>query len=264
MVRRILGHVSAHHAYDQAVRRFIDENDITGSSGVVSAVFESRLDSLEDSNLILDSSISSLSSSLSSSTQDITDINNSISSLSSSLSSSIYDVSVLDTGFSSLDTRVTSVSDALSLLSGSYTSLSGTVALLSASLGSTLTYNVGDYELSFDGDTLLTDADIYISGSGNNLYLHGTNEHGNPAKYEFSIENGGTIIKEVPHTDFGDEVSDPWFKFDGDTLLTHADIYVSGSGNYLYMNGTNRQGNYAKFYFDIVSGSVIIKESGST
>ena len=88
----------------------------------------------------------------------------------------------------------------------------------------------------------------------------GTNEFGNSAKFEFSIVNGGTIIKEVPHTDFGQEVEDPWFKFDGDTLLTHADIYVSGSGNYLYLNGTNRQGEYAKFYFDIVDGAVIIKE----
>ena len=109
----------------------------------------------------------------------------------------------------------------------------------------------------------MTDADVYISGSGNNLYLHGTNDQGEPAKFEFSIVNGGTIIQEVPHTDFGDEVDDPWFKFDGDTLLTHADIYVSGSNNYLYLNGTDENGDYGIFYFDIVSGSVIVKQTGS-
>lgn len=259
MVRRILGHVSAHHAYDQAVRRFIDENDITGSSDVVSAVFESRLDSLEDSNLILDSSISSLSSSLSSSVQDIVDIEASVSSLSSSLSASIYNVSVISSS-------LTQVSSSVSSLQSLYTALSQSVQVLSASIGSGGGLSVDiddDAELWFDGDTLLTNADVYISGSGNNLYIHGTNESGSPAKYEFSVVSGSTFIKEVPHTDFGAEVSDPWFKFDGDTLLTHADIYVSGSNNYLYLNGTNTAGDYALFYFDIVSGSVIIRETGS-
>ena len=122
---------------------------------------------------------------------------------------------------------------------------------------------IGPAELSFNGDTLLTDADVYISGSGNNLYLHGTNDQGEPAKFEFSIVNGGTIIQEVPHTDFGEEVDDPWFKFDGDTLLTHADIYVSGSNNYLYLNGTDENGDYGIFYFDIVNGQVIVKQTGS-
>jgi hypothetical protein len=120
-----------------------------------------------------------------------------------------------------------------------------------------------DAELIFDGDTLMTDADVYISGSGNNLYLHGTNYQGMPAKFEFSIISGSTFIQEVAHGNFGDSVDDPWFKFDGDTLVTHADIYVSGSGNRLYMNGTNETGGYAKYYFDIVSGSVMILESGS-
>ncbi len=233
----------------KAVAKFIDEKNITGSMEIVSAAFENRLDSLEDSNVVINASITSLSS---------------------SLSSSMYDISVNNSEILSVDSKVINLSSDFSSLSSSYTSLSssyvslsGTVALLSASLGNSFNYNVGDYELTFDGDTLLTNADIYISGSGNNLYLHGTNESGSAAKYEFTIENGGTVIKEVPYSDFGDQVDDPWFKFDGDTLLTHADIYVSGSGNYLYMNGTNRQGNYAKFYFDIVNGQVIIKESGS-
>jgi len=231
MARRTLGIISTHIAYDRAIAKFIDDNDVTGSSGIVTTVFESRLDTLEDSTSIMDTSINSLSSSLSASIQDITQISSSVASLSSL-----------------------------------YTELSQSVQLLSASIGSGGGISVDiddDAELYFNGDTLLTNADVYISGSGNNLYLHGTNETGDPAKYEFSIISGSTYISEVPHTDFGDEVSDPWFKFDGDTLLTHADIYVSGSNNYLYLNGTNTAGDYALFYFDIISGSVIIKETGS-
>ncbi len=109
----------------------------------------------------------------------------------------------------------------------------------------------------------MTDADVYISGSGNNLYLHGTNDQGLPAKFEFSIVSGSTYISEVPHSDFGEEIDDPWFKFDGDTLLTHADIYVSGSNNYLYLNGTDENGDYGIFYFDIVDGGVIVKQTWS-
>jgi hypothetical protein len=126
---------------------------------------------------------------------------------------------------------------------------------LSASVGSGGNINVEideDAELIFNGDTLMTNADVYISGSGNNLYLHGTNFYGNPAKYEFSVVSGSMFIEEVAPTDFGEEVSDPWFKFDGDTLLTHADIYVSGSNNYLFLNGTDENGDYGIFYFDIV------------
>jgi len=143
-------------------------------------------------------------------------------------------------------------------------SVSSSIALLSASIGELGGITVtGTSELTFDGDTLLTDANIYLSGASNNLYINGTNEQGNPAKYEFSVVSGGVFIDEVPESDFGDSVEDPWFKFDGDTLLTHADIYVSGSGNYLYMNGTNRDGEYAKYYFDVISGSVFVFESGS-
>ena len=67
----------------------------------------------------------------------------------------------------------------------------------------------------------------------------------------------------MPHTDFGESVSDPWFRFDGETLLTHADIYVSGANNYLYLNGTDENGDYGIFYFDIINGQVIIKQTGS-
>ena len=243
--RRTLGILSTHIANNYAMAKFIDDNNITGSSDIVTAVFESRLDILEDSNTSMDTSINSLSSSLSTSIQDIAQV-------SSSLSTSIQDIAQVSS----------SVTDLTSL----YAELSQSVQLLSASIGSGGGISVDiddDAELYFNGDTLLTNADVYISGSGNNLYLHGTNETGDPAKYEFSIISGSTYISEVPHIDFGDEVSDPWFKFDGDTLLTHADIYVSGSNNYLYLNGTNASGDYALFYFDIVSGSVMIKETGS-
>ena len=166
-----------------------------------------------------------------------------------------------------VDSELTSLSSSFSLsLTNLSSSISSSVAALSASIGASGGINVnvpGDAELYFNGDTLLTDADIYISGSGNNLYLHGTNELGYPAKFEFSISSGSTTISEVAASDFGDSIDDPWFKFDGDALITHADIYVSGSGNYLYLNGTNEQGEYAKYYFDIVDGNVIIAQSGS-
>ena len=186
--------------------------------------------------------------------------------LSSSLDSVISDVTLLSSSLDVVTGDITYLDAEMFSLSSSLASLSSSFALLSASIGSGGNLNVSipsDSELYFNGDTLMTDADVYISGSGNNLYLHGTNDQGMPAKFEFSIVDGGTIIQEVPHTDFGDEIDDPWFKFDGDTLLTHADIYVSGSNNYLYLNGTDENGDYGIFYFDIVEGRVIVKQTGS-
>ena len=254
--RRILGHLSPELEMGAAIKRWFDTNDLSGSA--ISQVFESRLDDVEDSQTtladsladevirakaaesVLTSNHTTLSSSVSTVISDLT-------SLSSSMSSSI----------STINTEVASLSSSVASLSQSFT-------LLSASIGSGGGLAVsGTAELSFNGDTLMTDADVYISGSGNNLYLHGTNELGQPAKYEFSIINGGTHISEVPHTDFGDEIDDPWFKFDGDTLLTHADIYVTGSNNYLYLNGTDENGDYGIFYFDIISGSVHVKHTSS-
>ena len=166
-----------------------------------------------------------------------------------------------------VDSELTSLSSSFSLsLTNLSSSISSSISALSASIGASGGINVdvpGDAELYFNGDTLMTNADVYISGSGNNLYLHGTNNQGIPAKFEFTIISGSTIISEVSHSDFGTEIDDPWFKFDGDTLLTHADIYVSGSNNYLYLNGTDDNGDYGVYYFDIVSGSVYIKQSGS-
>jgi|DEB0MinimDraft_4_1074332.scaffolds.fasta_scaffold12858_4 uncharacterized protein YoxC len=292
--RRNLGHVSGQHAFQQAVIDFLDSSNTTGS--IISAAFEQRLDDLEDSNTGLISSVSDLSSSVSSSLSDISSLSSSISSVSGNIATLTSDVQAIDAEVSSLSSSVTTVIGDVSSLSSSVTiintnvaslsssvsssvstinteiaslssslsSLSQSFALLSASIGTGGGIAVsGTAELSFNGDTLLTNADVYISGSGNNLYLHGTNDQGEPAKFEFSIVNGGTIIQEVPHTDFGDEVDDPWFKFDGDTLLTHADIYVSGSNNYLYLNGTDENGDYGIFYFDIVNGRVIVKQTGS-
>lgn len=234
--RRSLGHLSPSHAMGSAIRKWFDTNDLSGSA--ISQVFENRLDIVEDAQ---DSFTIALSDEISRALAAESLLSSSITTLSSSINTSF-------------DTKISALSS----------SISSSIAILSASIGSGGNLNVNmDAELIFDGDTLLTDADIYISGSGNNLYLHGTNEQGLPAKYEFSIISGSTMIDEVPYSDFGDSVDDPWFKFDGDSLVTHADIYVSGSGNYLYLNGTNEQGDYAKFYFDIVDGLVTIVQSGS-
>lgn len=290
--RRNLGHLSPELEMGAAIKRWFDTNDLSGSA--ISQVFESRLDDVEDSQTsladsladevtrakaaegVLTSNHTALSSSMSSS---ITTINTDIASLSSSMNSSISTIntevaslssSIINTNTevallsSSLSSSIFTINTDVASLSSSVASLSQSFTLLSASIGSGGGLAVsGTAELSFNGDTLMTDADVYISGSGNNLYLHGTNELGQPAKYEFSIINGGTHISEVPHTDFGDEIDDPWFRFDGDTLLTHADIYVTGSNNYLYLNGTDENGDYGIFYFDIVSGSVYIKHTGS-
>ena len=272
--RRNLGHVSPEHDMGAAIKKWFDSNDLSGSA--ISQVFESRLDDVEDSQATLADSLadevtrakaaeSALSSEQVILSSSISTVVSGLTSLSSSVSSSI---STINTDVASLSSSLSSSISTINLdvasLSSSVASLSQSLTLLSASIGSGGGLAVsGTAELSFNGDTLMTDADVYISGSGNNLYLHGTNDQGNPAKFEFSIINGGTIIQEVSHTDFGDEIDDPWFKFDGDTLLTHADIYVSGSNNYLYLNGTDENGDYGIFYFDIIDGRVIVKQTGS-
>jgi len=294
--RRGLGAVSHFVAFQEGLIELLDSTNATSS--VISAAFEQRLDDLEDSNTGLVSSVSSLSSSISSVsgnvatlTSDVQAIDTEVSSLSSSVTTIIGDVSTLSSSVTNINTEITSLSSSITTINTNVTSLSSSVsssvstinteiaslssslaslsqsfALLSASVGSGGNINVQideDAELIFNGDTLMTNADVYISGSGNNLYLHGTNFYGNPAKYEFSVVSGSMFIEEVAPTDFGEEVSDPWFKFDGDTLLTHADIYVSGSNNYLFLNGTDENGDYGIFYFDIVSGSIMIHQTGS-
>jgi len=240
---RNLGHISAHHGMAAAVQAWFDQNDLSGSA--ISQVYESRLDVVEDDQ-------QALGAALNQEIQRSKAVDSVIATNLTALSSSaLQSRALLETSFQA----------GISALSSS---VSSSIAILSASIGETGGINVtGTSELSFDGDTLLTDANIYLSGANNNLYINGTNEQGNPAKYEFSVVDGGVYISEVAETNFGESVEDPWFKFDGDTLLTHADIYVSGSGNYLYLNGTNRDGEYAKYYFDVISGSVYVFESGS-
>lgn len=296
--RRSLGHISAHHAMKSAVVKFIDDNDITGSLPEVTSVWEYRLDVIEDETSVLHSRITDVSSSVDVNTLKIYNLNSDVISntdavvsldigvsnvaenvasndqdiitINDELTTVVTDVNFLSSSLSSsvagLSSDIAASNLEISYLSSSLDTLSSSFALLSASIGPGGNLNVdipNDAELYFNGDTLMTDAAVYISGSGNNLYLHGTNEQGLPAKYEFSITGGKTVIKEVLHSDFGEEVDDPWFKFDGDTLLTHADIYVSGSNNYLYLNGTDENGEYAIYYFDIVDGEVIIEQTGS-
>ena len=303
---RNLGHLSVKHALKHEIMSVIDQMDITGSSEIVTSVFEKRLDAVEDSSTALNNTLSDLSASISSNlsdiltlsgtisdnTSDILNLSASVSSSVTSLSSSIFyvsgDVVNLSASVSSslyyIEEDITSLSSSVSsslyyieediiilsesheALSADFISLSQSFALLSASIaeGGGLVVDIDDdAELLFDGDTLMTNADVYISGSGNNLYLHGTNTQGLPSKFEFSIRDGQTYIAEVPHSDFGDSVEDPWFRVDGETLLTHADIYVSGANNYLYLNGTDENGDYGIFYFDIVNGQVIVKQTGS-
>ena len=255
------------------------------NAGLIGAV--SDITANADAVVSLDVYVGNVNSDVATNTQDIITINSElftidseISSLSSSLDSAVSDISILSSSIDTVGVEVDYLSSSLNnvigdistinneviYLSSSLASLSASFTLLSASIGSGGNLNVNipsDSELYFNGDTLMTDADVYISGSGNNLYLHGTNDQGVPAKFEFSVISGSTYISEVSHSDFGEEIDDPWFKFDGDTLLTHADIYVSGSNNYLYLNGTDENGQYGIFYFDIIDGRVIVKQTGS-
>ena len=115
----------------------------------------------------------------------------------------------------------------------------------------------------FDGDTLLTDASLYLSGSGSNLYFQGTNTSGQIAKFEMAVVNGFLSYREVEETYFGVTVDDNYFRFDGETLLTQADIYITGSDNHLYFHGTDEAGEDKVFYLNIENGVVYLVESGS-
>jgi len=256
---------SNHATLSSSVSTVVDDlaslsSSMSSSIVTINTDITSLSSSMSSSISTINTEVASLSSSMSSS---ISTINTEVASLSSSMSSSI---STINTEVASLSSSIINTNTEVASLSSSLASLSQSFALLSASVGSGGGINVEideDAELIFNGDTLMTNADVYISGSGNNLYLHGTNFYGQPTKYEFSVVSGSMFIEEVAPTDFGEEVSDPWFKFDGDTLLTHADIYVSGSNNYLFLNGTDENGDYGIFYFDIVSGSIMIHQTGS-
>ena len=275
--RRDLGHISPEHATANSILQWFDTNDLSGSA--ISQVFEARLDIVEDDQQDLAIALGKEANRAQAAevaiqaaldTQEAKEAAYEVSNntaLASEAATARAAESVNATAISDEEARALA---AEAVLLGNITtlssSISSSIAALSASIGASGGINVdvpGDAELYFNGDTLMTNADVYISGSGNNLYLHGTNNQGIPAKFEFTIISGSTMISEVAHSDFGTEIDDPWFKFDGDTLLTHADIYVSGSNNYLYLNGTDDNGDYGVYYFDIVSGSVYIKQSGS-
>jgi hypothetical protein len=50
--------------------------------------------------------------------------------------------------------------------------------------------------LSFDGDEFDVSMDLYVQGSGNNLFIDGTNDSGTSTK--FRIEIVGGVLKTVP------------------------------------------------------------------
>jgi len=54
-----------------------------------------------------------------------------------------------------------------------------------------------------------------------------------------------------------------WFTLQGDLLTANKSLYVSGSSNYLFINGTNLSGSNAKYVFKVIDDGVIIEESGS-
>tara|TARA_R110002110_G_scaffold241543_3_gene457871 strand:+ start:943 stop:1239 length:297 start_codon:yes stop_codon:yes gene_type:complete len=54
------------------------------------------------------------------------------------------------------------------------------------------------------------------------------------------------------------------FNISNDILLTNnRSIYVSGSDNYLYINGTNNIGNYEVYRLDVRDGNFFVEVSGS-
>lgn len=87
---------------------------------------------------------------------------------------------------------------------------SGSGSSGSGSLGLTITNNVDGYILKATGEndriegipnlqydsgtsTLLSTANLYVSGSMNYLYLHGTDETGQPVKFRVAIE--GDVVQ---------------------------------------------------------------------
>ena len=54
------------------------------------------------------------------------------------------------------------------------------------------------------------------------------------------------------------------FNISNDILLTNnRSIYISGSDNYLYINGTNDVGNYEVYRLDVRDGNFFVEASGS-
>jgi len=54
------------------------------------------------------------------------------------------------------------------------------------------------------------------------------------------------------------------FNIVGETLVTQNNsLYVSGSDNYLYINGTDAQGNYTVYHLDVRDGNFYVEATGS-
>ena len=54
------------------------------------------------------------------------------------------------------------------------------------------------------------------------------------------------------------------FNLQNDILLTNdRSISISGSDNYLYINGTDNVGNYETYRFDVRGGNFYVEVSGS-
>ena len=48
---------------------------------------------------------------------------------------------------------------------------------------------------------------------------------------------------------------------DGETLVTQNNsIYVSGSDNYLYINGTDAEGTYSVYQLDVIDGNFYVQK----
>ena len=114
-----------------------------------------------------------------------------------------------------------------------------------------------------DGKTLFTDANVYLSGAANNLYIQGSNAEGIPQRYEFDVIDGKFAVTNVDDGDFGAPSSDPFFQYDGDTILAHADIYLSGGSSNLYFDGTDENGDPGIFYLAVIGGDLHLVSTGS-
>jgi len=114
-----------------------------------------------------------------------------------------------------------------------------------------------------DGKTLFTDANVYLSGAANSLYIQGSNAEGVPQRYEFDVIDGKFSVINVEDGDFGAPSSDPFFEYDGDTILAHADIYLSGGSSNLYFDGTDENGDPGIFYLAVIGGDLHLVSTGS-
>lgn len=84
------------------------------------------------------------------------------------------------------------------MMSGSRISISNNVAgyLLRATGQEGVVEGVPNLSWDDSNKVLSSSADIYISGSSNNLYLHGVNNDGQTVRFKVSIDGGVLKIEE--------------------------------------------------------------------